>query len=150
MFQYLLIIYNIKWRNITLDVTNGWYFRTWRSWVPSIMQVAKSNWVCLLFSLCSIPLEDFEMHRSAEADTSYNPHYHNRNRVFHVKHHSNEMKNCPLLVPIIKVEILASIYQSHFGILFMLYTQKMTLDDFAWLQMTLDDTRWLYMILNYS
>ena len=48
IFQYSMIINGIKWWNVTLDVTDGWYFRTWRSWLPRSMLVAKSNWVCLI------------------------------------------------------------------------------------------------------
>ena len=48
MFQYSMIIDRIRWWNITLDATNGWHFRTWRSWMPRSMPVAKSNWVRLL------------------------------------------------------------------------------------------------------
>ena len=43
-----MIINGIKWWNITLDVTDGWYFRTWWSWMPTSMPVANSNWVGLL------------------------------------------------------------------------------------------------------
>ena len=34
----------IRWWNITLDVTDDCYFRTWQSWMPGSMPVAKSNW----------------------------------------------------------------------------------------------------------
>ena len=45
IFQYLMIFHGIKWWYITLDVTNGWFFRIWWSWLPPSMPVAKSNWV---------------------------------------------------------------------------------------------------------
>ena len=38
----------IKYWIISLDVTDGWYFRAWRLWMPPSMPEAKSNWVCLL------------------------------------------------------------------------------------------------------
>ena len=34
IFQYSIIINGIKWWNITLDVTDGWYFKTWGSRMP--------------------------------------------------------------------------------------------------------------------
>ena len=55
IFQYSMIINGIQWWNITLDVTNGWYFRSWWYWMPPSMPMAKSNWVCLMiFSWFSI------------------------------------------------------------------------------------------------
>ena len=46
IFQYSMIIKEIKWWNITLDVTDGWNFRTgWLSMSPS-MSMTLSNWVC--------------------------------------------------------------------------------------------------------
>ena len=53
IFQYLIIINGIKWWNITLDVTDGWYFRIWPSSTSTSLNVAFSNWVrpmSLLFS----------------------------------------------------------------------------------------------------
>ena len=57
IFQYSMIINGIKIWNIALDVTNGWYFRTWQSCMPpsmlvalSTMPVALSDWVGLLTS----------------------------------------------------------------------------------------------------
>ena len=59
IFHHLIPLIIIKYWNISLDVTNGWYFRTWWSWVPRSMLVAKSNWVRLIrlrlrtnFSFC--------------------------------------------------------------------------------------------------
>ena len=45
IFQYLIIINGIKWWNITLDVTDGWYF--WICWssMSTSLNVAFSNWV---------------------------------------------------------------------------------------------------------
>ena len=44
IFQCSMIINGI-YGNIILDITDGWCFRTWRSWMPHSMPVAKSNWV---------------------------------------------------------------------------------------------------------
>ena len=48
IFQYSMFNNGIKWWNITLDVTAGWYFRSWQSWMPRSMPVVKSNWVRLI------------------------------------------------------------------------------------------------------
>ena len=43
IFHHLIPFVIIRYWNISLDVTNGWYFRTWWSWMPHSMPVAKSN-----------------------------------------------------------------------------------------------------------
>ena len=48
IFHYLIPLIIIVYWNISLDVTNGWYFRTWWSWMLRSMPVANSNWVRLL------------------------------------------------------------------------------------------------------
>ena len=61
IFQYSMFINGIKWWNITLDVTDGWYFRIWQSWMPRSMPVAKSNWVCLLTVIWMLPFTNNPM-----------------------------------------------------------------------------------------
>ena len=60
IFHYLMSIYVIKWWNITLDVSDGWYFRTWQSWMPCSMPVALSSWVGLLKQVFLILLSVFQ------------------------------------------------------------------------------------------
>ena len=48
IFHHFVSLIIIKCWNISLDVTDGWYFRTWRSWMPPSMPVALSKWVGLL------------------------------------------------------------------------------------------------------
>ena len=48
IFHHLIPLVTIEYRSISLDVTYGWYFRTWQSWMPPSMPVALSKWVGLL------------------------------------------------------------------------------------------------------
>ena len=48
IFYHLIPLIIIKYQNINLDVTDCWYFRTWRSWISPSMPMALSNWVGLL------------------------------------------------------------------------------------------------------
>ena len=47
IFQYSMIINGIKW--FKSDVTDGWYFRTWRSSMSTSLPEALSNWEGLLW-----------------------------------------------------------------------------------------------------
>ena len=48
IFHHLIPLIIIEYWNISLDGTNGWYFRTRQSWMPCSMPVALSNWVDLM------------------------------------------------------------------------------------------------------
>ena len=45
IFHHFISLIIIKYWNISLDVTDGWYFRIWRVSMSPYLNVAFSNWV---------------------------------------------------------------------------------------------------------
>ena len=53
IFHNFIPLILIKYWNISPDVTYGWYFWTWQSWMPHSMPMASSNWVGTLSTDCN-------------------------------------------------------------------------------------------------